>query len=87
MEQEKVVKTKRYTIREARKRLTKLKRTEAALCIGVSTDTLARWEQGACLPNAKYLDAICRTYGIYRGQLILKTREDFRKENKEYGNE
>lgn len=80
MEQEQPKKVRRYTLREARKRLTTLKQYQAAELIGVSKGTMIQWEQGRNLPNSKYIDRICEVYGCYRGQLILKTRKELEEE-------
>lgn len=38
--------------------------TLAAQKINVSVSTLRNWEAGKTFPNQKYIDAICRLYGI-----------------------
>ena len=70
------VKVPRMTLKEARKRYTKYKAYQVAEMLGVASTTVSSWENGKTLPNCKYLDAICKLYGVYRGQLILKLKDE-----------
>lgn len=70
-------KVQRFTFREARKRA-KLTQKDVAKKLGVSETSLIYWEKGRRLPNLKYLDELCKLYGVYRGQLIFQPSADFK---------
>lgn len=64
-------KVQRFTFREARKRV-KMTQKYVAGKLGVSETSIVDWERGKRLPNLKYLDELCKLYGVYRGQLIFQ---------------
>lgn len=41
-----------------------LKQTEAAEAIGVTQNTIYRWENGISMPNLKHIPNICKTYKL-----------------------
>nr|DAD83020.1 MAG TPA: helix-turn-helix XRE-family like protein [Caudovirales sp. ct1Jx6] len=44
---------------------------EAGRIIGVSRDTISKWERNECVPNIKYISAIERAYGVKYDNLIF----------------
>lgn len=44
---------------------------EASRIIGVSRDTISKWERNECVPNIKYISAIERAYGVKYDNLIF----------------
>ena len=44
---------------------------EAAKLIGVSKDTIGAWDRGKSMPNAKYIPAIEKVYGVSYKDLIF----------------
>ena len=48
-----------------------LNQTQAGNKIGVSKDTLSKWERGECVPNLKYIPAIEETYCVKYDDLIF----------------
>ena len=44
---------------------------KAAKAIGVSTNTISRWESGKCMPHYKYIPVICEVYGRSYDELIF----------------
>ena len=44
---------------------------EAGRIIGVSRDTISKWERNECVPNIKYISAIERGYGVKYDNLIF----------------
>lgn len=48
-----------------------LTQTQAGNKIGVSKDTLSKWERGECVPNLKYIPAIEETYCVKYDDLIF----------------
>lgn len=51
-----------------------LSRKEAGVKIGVSPDTIYKWEKGESFPSSKYIPAIVKTYGVpYDNILFLPT--------------
>ena len=44
---------------------------EAGEIIGVSRDTISKWERNECVPNIKYISAIERAYGVKYDNLIF----------------
>ena len=48
-----------------------LKQTEAAKQIGVSKETISKWERGVCVPNVKFIPAIESVYGVGYDQLLF----------------
>lgn len=41
-----------------------LSQKEVAKILGVSNKTIHSWESGGTSPGAKYIDAICKLYGV-----------------------
>lgn len=48
-----------------------LSQKEAAKLIGVSKDTIGAWDRGKSMPNAKYIPAIEKVYGVSYKDLIF----------------
>ncbi len=48
-----------------------LSQKEAAKLIGVSKDTVGAWDRGKSMPNAKYIPAIEKVYGVSYKDLIF----------------
>lgn len=44
---------------------------EAAQKIGVSIDTIGKWERGCCTPNIRYIPQIEDVYGLKYDQIIF----------------
>lgn len=44
---------------------------EAGKIIGVSRDTISKWERNECVPNIRYISAIERAYGVKYDNLIF----------------
>lgn len=47
---------------------------EAGALIGVSRDSIRRWEKGYSTPKQEYLDKLCNTYGVTYDDLIFLPR-------------
>ncbi len=45
--------------------------TQASKKIGVSKDTISKWERGECVPNLKYIPAIEAAYSVKYDDLIF----------------
>lgn len=60
----------KITLRAARinKGFTQL---QAGKLIGVSKDTISKWERNECVPNLKYIPEIERVYGVKYDNLIF----------------
>lgn len=60
----------KISLRAARtnKELTQI---QASKKIGVSKDTISKWERGECVPNLKYIPAIEAAYGVKYDDLIF----------------
>ena len=56
------MKKKKMTLKQLRK-VASLTQEEAAKELGVSHDTILRWESGATQPTALQIVDICRVYG------------------------
>lgn len=41
-----------------------LNQNEAAICIGVSKDTISKWERGLSYPSSKYIPKIEKAYNV-----------------------
>lgn len=41
-----------------------LTQEQAGKAIGVSTNTISRWELGVSAPHYRYFSSICETYGL-----------------------
>lgn len=53
-----------------------LSQKEAASLIGVSKDTIGAWDRGKSMPNAKYIPAIEKVYGVsYKDLIFLRTKD------------
>lgn len=53
-----------------------LSQKEAASLIGVSKDTIGAWDRGKSMPNAKYIPAIEKVYGVsYKDLIFLHTKD------------
>lgn len=52
-----------------------LSQKEAAKLIGVSKDTVGAWDRGKSMPNAKYIPAIEKVYGVSYKDLIFFTKQ------------
>lgn len=48
-----------------------LSQRDAAKKIGVSTDTIGKWERGLCVPNIRYIPKIEHAYGLKYDQIIF----------------
>ena len=48
-----------------------LTQSQAGLEIGVSKDTIGKWERNECVPNVKYIPAIEKAYGIKYDDIIF----------------
>lgn len=48
-----------------------LTQTQAGNAIGVSKDTISKWERNECVPNLKYIPAIEKTYCVKYDDLIF----------------
>lgn len=48
-----------------------LTQKEAAKMLGVSNKTLCKWENYLAYPNVKYVDAICKLYGLCYDQIVF----------------
>lgn len=51
-----------------------LTQTQAGDKIGVSKDTISKWERGECVPNLKYIPAIEDAYNVKYDNLIFLPR-------------
>ena len=51
----------KLTLRQLR-RLNEMSQKKAAELLGVSTDSIVRWERGETYPNAVQIAEICRVY-------------------------
>ena len=56
------MKKKKMTLKQLRK-VASLTQEEAAKELGISHDTISRWESGATQPTALQIVDICRVYG------------------------
>lgn len=53
-----------------------LSQKEAASLIGVSKDTIGAWDRGKSMPNAKYIPAIEKVYGVsYKDLIFLRAKD------------
>ena len=48
-----------------------LTQTQAGKAIGVSKDTISKWERAECVPNLKYIPAIEKAYDVKYDDLIF----------------
>lgn len=48
-----------------------LTQTRAGVLIGVSRDTICRWEKGYATPKQEYIDKICDVYDVAYDDLIF----------------
>ncbi|MBC5733797.1 helix-turn-helix transcriptional regulator [Lawsonibacter sp. NSJ-51] len=48
-----------------------LSQRDAADKIGVSVDTVGKWERGLCVPNIRYISKIEAAYGLKYDQIIF----------------
>lgn len=48
-----------------------LSQKDAAEKIGVSIDTVGKWERGQCVPNMRYISKIEQAYGLKYDQIIF----------------
>jgi len=60
---------KKMTLKQLRK-MASLTQEEAAKELGVSHDTISRWESGATQPNALQVVDICRVYNCKFDEII-----------------
>ena len=42
----------------------RLKQSDVAKALNVSTKTVSSWENGITFPNGKYIDALCELYNV-----------------------
>ncbi len=61
---------KKFTLKGARANVD-LTQKEAADKIGVSVDTLGKWERGECYPSLKYIPAIESAYELTYDEIIF----------------
>ena len=69
----------RFTLREARKFFTNYKIYEAAKKLGIKQRSLMDYEKNNQYPAEEMISKICELYGVQRGQLIVKSKEDIQK--------
>ncbi len=53
-----------------------LTQTQAGDKIGVSKDTISKWERGECVPNLKYIPAIEEAYCVKYDDLIFLSQNN-----------
>lgn len=49
----------------------KLTQEQAAEAIGVTQNTISRWENGVSVPNYKHIPSICKAYGKSYDDIIF----------------
>lgn len=69
----------RFTLREARKFFTNYKIYEVAKKLGIKQRSLMDYEKNNQYPAEEIISKICELYGVQRGQLIVKSKEDIQK--------
>lgn len=53
--------------------------TQAAMFLGVSNKTLCSWEKGQSFPTPKYIDKMCRLYGVNYDDLTFRPPIHFKR--------